>query len=63
MAGGSGGISSSELLTRVAGVLGEHEGRPVEMLLLRAGLPVTVQLVPRRWDGRGLLGCHMRPLG
>lgn len=53
---------SSEALREVAGVLQSHEGRPVEAIFLRQGQPVKLTLVPRHWSGRGLLGCHLRPL-
>lgn len=53
---------SGALLRRVAGVLQGSEGRAVGALVLRQGLPVQLQLVPRAWSGRGLLGCHLRPL-
>ena len=59
---GAGGGSSSAALAAVAGVLQQHEGQSVEALVLRAGQQVTLQLVPQRWEGRGLLGCHLRPL-
>ncbi len=53
---------SGALLRRVAGVLQGSEGRAVGALVLRHGLPVQLQLVPGAWSGRGLLGCHLRPL-
>lgn len=54
--------SGSQLLPRVAQVLAGSEGTAVRMLVLRAGTPVILSLTPRRWEGRGLLGCHLRPL-
>jgi hypothetical protein len=50
-------------LARVAAALQRHEGTSVEVIFLRHGAPVTIALTPRRWAGRGLLGCHLRPLG
>jgi len=50
-------------LQRVARALQQHEGAAVEVVFLRQGQPVTMQLTPRQWAGRGLLGCHLRPLG
>lgn len=44
------------------GELQQHENQPVQTVFLRAGKRVELELVPRRWDGRGLLGCHLRPL-
>lgn len=49
-------------LERVAAALAAGEGRPCACLVLRAGRRVTLELTPRRWAGRGLLGCHLRPL-
>lgn len=49
-------------LQAVAAALAAHEGRPVAAVVLRQGAPVALQLTPRQWGGRGLLGCHLRPL-
>ncbi|GAB4816577.1 hypothetical protein N2152v2_003623 [Parachlorella kessleri] len=49
-------------LQQVAAVLQAHEGHEVEAVFLRHGATVTLKLVPQRWSGRGLLGCHLRPL-
>jgi 26S proteasome non-ATPase regulatory subunit 9 len=58
--GSSGGVSA--VLQAVAAELQAHEGRPVSTAWLRAGQQLELQLTPQRWDGRGLLGCHLRPL-
>jgi 26S proteasome non-ATPase regulatory subunit 9 len=50
-------------LARVARALQQHENSAVEVVFLRQGQPVSMQLTPRQWAGRGLLGCHLRPLG
>lgn len=49
-------------LQAVAAALQGNEGRAVEALVLRHGAPLALQLTPQRWGGRGLLGCHLRPL-
>jgi len=49
-------------LQLVAQELQQHENQAVETVFLRAGQQVQLELVPRRWEGRGLLGCHLRPL-
>ena len=46
----------------VAALRRAHEGRPVEATVLRHGQPLSLSLTPQRWSGRGLLGCHLRPL-
>jgi 26S proteasome non-ATPase regulatory subunit 9 len=60
--GGSGAWgASSDTLPRVAALLAEREGTAVSVWVLRRGERTEVAVTPRRWDGRGLLGCHMRP--
>lgn len=49
-------------LAAMAAALQASEGRAVETVVLRHGAPLVLALTPRRWDGRGLLGCHLRPL-
>lgn len=39
-----------------------REGQATEALFWRQGAPLTLPLTPQRWAGRGLLGCHLRPL-
>eukprot|EP00983_Pelagomonas_calceolata_P107950 1159402-Pelagomonas_calceolata.AAC.1 len=43
-------------------VLQAHEGGAVQAVVLRRGVPVSIQLHPHAWAGRGLLGCLLRPL-
>lgn len=47
---------------QVAQELQQHENQSVQTVFLRAGQQVQLDLLPRRWEGRGLLGCHLRPL-
>ncbi len=61
-ASGPASVPSALLLQRVAGVLGGSEGRAVAATVLRQGAPLAVSLTPQRWSGRGLLGCHLKPL-
>ncbi|MEW5306482.1 MAG: hypothetical protein WDW38_007424 [Sanguina aurantia] len=49
-------------LQRIAALLPSREGLPTQMLISRQGKQMTVTLTPQRWAGRGLLGCHLRPL-
>ena len=49
-------------LQRVAAAIGENENRAVSVVVLRQGEHLTLSLTPRKWEGRGLLGCHLRPL-
>lgn len=48
-------------LPAVAAALAEREGEPVAVWVSRGGTDVRLDVTPRRWEGRGLLGCHMRP--
>lgn len=48
-------------LQPLAKVVGENENRPLRVSLLREGSPKTIIFTPRKWDGRGLLGCHIVP--
>lgn len=59
--GGAGGGGGSSVLPRVAALLAEREGTAVSVWVLRRGQRTEVAVVPRRWEGQGLLGCHMRP--
>lgn len=34
-------------------------GRPVEVIVDRAGQQITIELTPRQWSGRGVLGCRL----
>ena len=33
----------------------------VAVVVRRSGSVLTLQLAPRQWSGRGVLGCHLRP--
>jgi 26S proteasome non-ATPase regulatory subunit 9 len=56
------GAAGQDTLVRVGQVLKDNEGRTVEATVLRHGRVITVSLKPAQWSGRGLLGCHLRPL-
>ncbi|CAI5457417.1 unnamed protein product [Closterium sp. Yama58-4] len=58
---GSRAVAGAELLKQVAAELQGSEGRGVSMTVLRAGNVVELVVTPRRWGGRGLLGCHLSP--
>mmetsp|Transcript_47634 Transcript_47634/g.126316 ORF Transcript_47634/g.126316 Transcript_47634/m.126316 type:complete len:203 (-) Transcript_47634:60-668(-) len=49
----------------LAGEVAAHEGRGMRLLVIRGGeaCPRELTLTPRAWPGRGLLGCHLRPVG
>mmetsp|Transcript_53952 Transcript_53952/g.108353 ORF Transcript_53952/g.108353 Transcript_53952/m.108353 type:complete len:221 (-) Transcript_53952:138-800(-) len=47
----------------VAKLVPQSVGTPIEVVVMRGQPPakVVLQLIPRQWAGRGLLGCHMTP--
>lgn len=47
---------------QVAVEIQAREGQPVSMIVLRHGSPIELALVPQKWSGRGLVGCHLRSL-
>ena len=49
-------------LNAVAGALTAGEGKELEAVVLRNGEEVKLKLIPQKWEGRGLLGCHLKPL-
>jgi 26S proteasome non-ATPase regulatory subunit 9 len=59
---GAAVAGSGSELQQVAQELQAHEDKEVAVVFLRAGQAVQMQLTPRKWAGRGLLGCHLRPL-
>jgi 26S proteasome non-ATPase regulatory subunit 9 len=61
-AGGNGAAAAAAAMGALGPAVSSAEGRPVGVTVLRRGERVTLQLTPRRWEGRGLLGCHLRPL-
>ncbi len=54
-------------MAAVAAALAAAEGGAVEAVVRRRGagaaVTLTLTLRPRAWAGRGLLGCHLTPLG
>ncbi|KAJ7069710.1 hypothetical protein C8F01DRAFT_1113677 [Mycena amicta] len=52
---------TSSSLSPLVAVVNEHENRSIPLKIIREGQNVTMILVPKRWPGRGLLGCHIVP--
>lgn len=47
---------------QLAGVAAEVvEARPIRIFFRRMGAKKTCTLLPQRWEGKGLLGCHLVP--
>ncbi|EEH51952.1 uncharacterized protein MICPUCDRAFT_7568, partial [Micromonas pusilla CCMP1545] len=56
------GAENENILPRVAALLAAKEGAEVPVWVTRGTDRVRVFVTPAKWEGRGLLGCHMRPL-
>jgi len=39
-----------------------QEGATLSVRVLRGGASITLSLAPHSWSGRGVLGCHLKPL-
>ncbi|XP_050970648.1 26S proteasome non-ATPase regulatory subunit 9 [Labeo rohita] len=48
-------------LRDIASVVQHSEGKSLRVGLLRSGLEVHLNLTPKQWSGRGLLGCNLVP--
>ncbi|XP_055822919.1 uncharacterized protein LOC129891548 [Solanum dulcamara] len=58
-----GNVQSGEnLLQRLAAEAQSNQGCAVSMTVMRQGAMTNVQVTPRVWQGRGLLGCNFRIL-
>jgi len=48
-------------LRAVARLTGRSEGGAISLAVRRAGETLAISLAPHRWEGPGLLGCHLVP--
>ncbi|KAF9038387.1 hypothetical protein BDZ89DRAFT_1061370 [Hymenopellis radicata] len=48
-------------LQAVAELVGANENRSITIKVLREDKVVFLTLVPKKWGGRGMLGCHIVP--
>jgi len=46
----------------LASLVAENVGVPIAVVVLREGETKELTLLPHKWAGRGLLGCHISPL-
>lgn len=54
----------ADAMSALPGLLSSHENIPVDVIVHREGSAtgtLTLRLTPKRWTGRGLLGCHVIP--
>uniref|UniRef100_A0A8C2KC70 26S proteasome non-ATPase regulatory subunit 9 n=1 Tax=Cyprinus carpio TaxID=7962 RepID=A0A8C2KC70_CYPCA len=49
-------------LRDVASVVQHSEGKSLRVGVIRSGQEVHLNLTPKQWSGRGLLGCNLVPL-
>uniref|UniRef100_A0A8D0KNC3 26S proteasome non-ATPase regulatory subunit 9 n=1 Tax=Salvator merianae TaxID=96440 RepID=A0A8D0KNC3_SALMN len=49
-------------LQNIAMVVEHSEGKPLSVTVIRGGEKVHLGLTPKRWSGKGLLGCNILPL-
>ncbi|EJC98455.1 uncharacterized protein FOMMEDRAFT_96697 [Fomitiporia mediterranea MF3/22] len=54
-------IIQASSLAPLATLAAEHENQPLNIRILRNSQPITLTLIPRKWGGRGLIGCHIVP--
>ncbi|XP_051490402.1 26S proteasome non-ATPase regulatory subunit 9 [Apus apus] len=59
---GSVNVNNFQNLQNIATVVQHSEGRPLSVTVMRGGKKVHVGLTPKRWSGKGLLGCNIIPL-
>ncbi|NXO29906.1 PSMD9 ATPase, partial [Cisticola juncidis] len=59
---GSVNANNFQNLQNIATVVQHSEGRPLSVTVIRGGRRVHVGLTPKRWAGKGLLGCNIIPL-
>lgn len=50
-------------LNGIPEVVRQNVNQPINLVVLRRGTEiVTLQMTPKTWAGRGLLGCHLTPI-
>ncbi|XP_075882003.1 26S proteasome non-ATPase regulatory subunit 9 [Nelusetta ayraudi] len=59
---GSVNAGNFQNLQNIASVVQHSEGKPLHIVIMRAGQMTHISLTPKRWSGRGLLGCNIVPI-
>ncbi|XP_019362831.1 PREDICTED: 26S proteasome non-ATPase regulatory subunit 9 isoform X1 [Gavialis gangeticus] len=59
---GSVNAHNFQTLQNIATVVQHSEGKPLSVSVIRGGEKVHLGLTPKRWTGKGLLGCNIVPL-
>ncbi|XP_059194016.1 26S proteasome non-ATPase regulatory subunit 9 [Centropristis striata] len=59
---GSVNTGNFQNLQNIASVVQHSEGKPLRVTVIRDGQKANMSLTPKRWSGRGLLGCNIVPI-
>ncbi|XP_070759799.1 26S proteasome non-ATPase regulatory subunit 9 isoform X1 [Enoplosus armatus] len=59
---GSVNTENFQNLQNIASVVQHSEGKPLRVTVIRDGQKAQMSLTPKRWSGRGLLGCNIVPI-
>ncbi|CAI5797126.1 26S proteasome non-ATPase regulatory subunit 9 [Podarcis lilfordi] len=59
---GSVNTHNFQSLQNIAIVVQHSEGQPLSVTVIRNGQKLHLGLTPKRWSGKGLLGCNIVPL-
>lgn len=54
----------ADAMAALPGLLSSHENISIDVIVHREGITtgsLTLRLTPKRWSGRGMLGCHVVP--
>lgn len=53
---------TSGALQAIAKTVGDNVNKPIPITVLRGEDIVDIEITPKAWGGRGLLGCHLMPI-
>jgi 26S proteasome regulatory subunit N4 len=50
-------------LSYIPQIVSKNANHPINLKIRRNGVEMSIALTPQAWSGRGLLGCHLSPVG
>lgn len=50
-------------LSFIPQIVSKNANHPINLKIRRNGVEMPITLIPQAWSGRGLLGCHLSPVG
>ena len=59
---GTQNINNFKSLVDIGQLVQNSQNRPIRIKVLRESQVITLNLVPKKWSGQGLLGCKIVPL-